>query len=439
MALKAPAGAAALISQTQALGPDLAPFIGSGDSRQPSASAEPSPEPEPVLPLGHSQELVPADRTPAPSWKELLTGQDHSRRRLASFFLAALALSTLVRSACFSQWAFGPYLLENLAPVERDTVRWKYIVANRAWEIALGAWVWRRLSGVVRGEGALFGVLLALVARLSLYVFEHSYFLLSTQTVAVLLLIDAISFASAFSLAPSLLPHAPSARPVLTALTRLRTDHALWVNVLLGVGLATFGGAAGSYVLERAGGRAFVERNTIEATVPSYLLKDQLSTSEILSHPSWTIPTLRTYDFPPSMASHLLHSLLTSLSLLPLLLSLPSLSPLSLAALAAAAVGIPAVGVFYDVLPVSLPAALGTGAALAARAAWAAAAQAWAMDELRRVKVTRKVKVVLVEPESGEVIATSEALVEEDARGVLRKDAQGVTRRRMMVRGEVEY
>ncbi|GAA6052544.1 hypothetical protein JCM3770_003235 [Rhodotorula araucariae] len=434
MALKAPAGAAALISQAQALG-DLAPFVSTGDSRQPSASAEP----EPVLPLGHSQEIVPADLQPTRSWKELVAGQDYSRRRLASFFVAALALSTLVRSACFSQWAFGPYLLENLAPVERDTVRWKYIVVNRAWEIALGAWIWRKLSGLVRGEGALFGVLLALVARLSLYAFEHSYFLLSTQTVAVLLLIDAISFASAFSLAPALLPHPPSARPVLTALTRLRTDHALWVNVLFGLGLAMFGGAAGSYILERAGGREFVKRNVIEATVPSYLLKDQLSTSEILSHPSWTIPTLRTYDFPLSMAHHLVQSLLTSLSLLPLLLSLPSLSPTALAALAAAAVGVPAVGVYYDVLPVTLPAALATGSALALRAAWAALAQSWAMDELRRVKTTRTVKVVLIEPESGEVIATSEAVVEEDARGMLRKDANGVTRRRMTVRGEVEY
>lgn len=99
----------------------------------------------------------------------------------------------------------------------------------------------------------------------------------------VLLLIDAISFASAFALAPKLLPHSVSARPVLTALTRLRSDHALWINLLFGVGLATFGGAAGSYVLERAGGRDFIKRNVIEATVPSYLLRDQLSTNEILA------------------------------------------------------------------------------------------------------------------------------------------------------------
>lgn len=205
MSAKAPASAA-LLSQAQALGPDLAPFIQSG-SLQPSAQGTPEPPSatdsialaQEGLPLGASTEVVPADHAVATlsrSWTELVAGQVGSRRRFASFLVAALVVSTLVRSACFTQAAFGPFLLDNLAPVERDTVRWKFIVANRAWEVTLGAWVWQRLSGVVRGEGgasrraflalvlsrlvrqgtdtracfaALFGVLLALVARLSLY------------------------------------------------------------------------------------------------------------------------------------------------------------------------------------------------------------------------------------------------------------------------------
>ncbi|GAA5909087.1 hypothetical protein JCM8208_007427 [Rhodotorula glutinis] len=442
MAAKAPASAA-LLSQAQALG-DLAPFLAS--SAQPSAQG--SPEPTAValaqdgLPLGASTDIVPAEQhgiLTDKSYTELVAGPLGSRRRIATFIAAAFVVSTVVRAACFSDYAFGPFLVENLAPVERDSVRWKYLGANRVWEVTLGTYIWRRLSGLFRGEGALFGVLLALVARLSLYAFEHSYFLLSNQTVGVLLLIDAISFASAFALAPKLLPHSISARRVLPALTRLRNDHALWINLLFGVGLATFGGAAGSYVLERAGGRDFIKRNVIEATVPGYLLRDQLSTNEILAHPSWTIPTLRTYDFPLSMAHHLYQSALTSLSLLPLVMSLPTLSPLRLAALAALAVGVPAVTVYYDVLPVTFPAALSTGLALSARAAFAALVEAWTLDELRRTKTTRQVQVVLVDKQSGEVIATSDATVEEDARGNLRKDERGVTRRRLTLRGEVEY
>ncbi|GJN94566.1 hypothetical protein Rhopal_007649-T1 [Rhodotorula paludigena] len=430
MAVKAPASAA-LLAQSQALGPDLSPLV-SSVSRQPTASIEGSPEPALVA------TRTPTDAALALSPFELACGEAHSTRRLVSFCLAALALSTAVRAACFAQPVFGKYLLENLAPVERDSVRWRYLVVNRAWETAAGAWVWHRINGVIRGEGAVFGCILALVARVSLYAFEHSYFLLSTQTVAVLLLIDAVAFASAFSLAPTFLPHPPSARPVLSAFTRLRHDPAQWLNLVVGVALATFVGALGGFVLERCGGRAFVERNVIEATVPSYLLKDELTTSEVLEHPSWTIPSLRTYDFPLSMAHHLLQSSLSALSLVPLLTALPSLAPSRLAPLAALLVGVPAVGVYYDVLPVTLVAALTTGAALAVRAAVQAGVLAWVLEELRRTKTSRAVRIVLVDPLSGEVIAEREGQMEEDARGTLRKDERGVTRRRVTIRGDVE-
>lgn len=138
------------------------------------------------------------------------------------------------------------------------------------------------------------------------------------------------------------------------------------------------------------------------------------------------------------MAHHLLQSSLSALSLVPLLTALPSLAPSRLAPLAALLVGVPAVGVYYDVLPVTLVAALATGAALAARAAVQAGVLAWVLEELRRTKTSRAVKIVLVDPLSGEVIAEREGQMEEDARGTLRKDERGVTRRRVTIRGDVE-
>lgn len=145
MAVKAPASAA-LLAQSQALGPDLSPLV-SSVSRQPTASIEGSPEPALVA------TRTPTDAALALSPFELACGEAHSTRRLVSFCLAALALSTAVRAACFAQPVFGKYLLENLAPVERESVRWRYLVVNRAWETAAGAWVWHRINGVIRGEG----------------------------------------------------------------------------------------------------------------------------------------------------------------------------------------------------------------------------------------------------------------------------------------------
>lgn len=117
---------------------------------------------------------------------------------------------------------------------------------------------------------------------------------LSAQTVFVLLLIDLISFAAAFSLLPYFSPPTPSARPVLSALTRLRQNPELWINVFLGFAIATFGAGVASFVLERVGGHAWVESGTREGKVPSYLLSDQLTTGEILSvrSPSSSLPLL---------------------------------------------------------------------------------------------------------------------------------------------------
>ncbi|BGP21120.1 hypothetical protein JCM10213_008967 [Rhodosporidiobolus nylandii] len=438
MALKAPASAA-LVAQAASLGPDLAPFVApSTRETSPSLSASGNPSVE----LGTSQEVVPADKLidegVRPSWKEVFTGGDGEWRREVSFWIAAMLVGTVVRSACFHKGIFGSYLLENLAPVERENPKWGWILATRAWEMAVGGWIWRRVKGGIKGEGALFGLLFALVSRISLYTFEHSYFLLSAQTVAVLLLIDAISLASAFSLLRFFIPPSLESRPLLSAWQRVKDDHALALNVLFGVGTAAFGAAAVSYVTERLGGREFVSRNTIEATVPSYLMADQLTTSEMLEHPSWTIPTLRTYDFPLSMSHHLFQSSLTALATLPFVSVLPSLSPAKLAALTFAVVAVPSTLVLWDVMPVTTLAALVIGTSLGARAAWCAGVVGWTVEELRRTKTTRTVKLLLVDEESDEILAVSSARVETDVAGTMHKDEHGVTHRRGVVKGEIE-
>ncbi|GAA5833427.1 hypothetical protein JCM11251_003492 [Rhodosporidiobolus azoricus] len=449
MSLRPPASAA-LLAQASSLGPDLAPLL-APPTREPTAEAETDPAltaqdlAQQGLPLGQSQEIVPADKLidegVVRSWKEVFTGEDASWRREATWWLSGFVVATVVRSACFHKSLFGSYLLENLAPVERDNPTWKYILAVRAWEIAAGGWVWRRVRGGLKGEGALFGALFALVTRISLYAFEHSYFLLSAQTVATLLLIDTLSLSTAFSLLPALLPSSPTARPGLSAYARLRSDPALVWNVVLGVGLAAFASAAVGYVVERLGGREFVKSQTMEGTVPSYLLREQLTTGEMLEHPTYTIPTLRTYDFPLSMPHHLFQSALTSLATLPFVSILPTLSPLRLALVTALLVALPSSLVLWDVLPVTPLCAASVGVALAARAAWSAGVIGWVIEELRKEKKVRKVKLLLVDEETDEVLAVSEARVEEDAEGagsMAKKDRAGVTHRRGVVKGEIE-
>ncbi len=121
MTTKAPASAALL---AQAVG-DVAPFLGAGSSSGLATPTQELSEPNTQLDMG------------APTWTETLCGPLGSRRRFVSFHLVALAVSTVIRSCLFStELGFGKYLLENLAPVEREGVRWFWIVGMRALELA---------------------------------------------------------------------------------------------------------------------------------------------------------------------------------------------------------------------------------------------------------------------------------------------------------------
>lgn len=269
-------------------------------------------------------------------------------------------------------------------------------------------------------------------------------------------MIDTLTFGAAFSLLPRLLPHPPAPRPTLSVFDRLAADPNQYLNILFALGLATTTTALGSFVLERFGGRKFIEHNVFEAVVPSYLMRDQLTTSEVLAHPSWTIPALRTYDAAEhlSMHAHLVHSLGSNLPLLPLALAIPSalLGPQRLALLTFALVGLPSAFILWDVLPLTTIGAFSTGIALGIRQAWSSFVIAWTLESLRRTKSVKNVKIVVYDQQVGvqgeevaDVIATTvDATLITDAseQGMATASAVGATRtsprRKAVLKGEVQ-
>ncbi|GAA5881814.1 hypothetical protein JCM1840_003886 [Sporobolomyces johnsonii] len=445
MSLSHPSSASLLAQSLGARSPstsDVEPLRDSPSSTPIAPILSAHPGADPALPVSPPVELSPKEIEiellhPPKSPLELLAGEQASWRREITWIVAAVVLQTVIRSVCFTKPIFGGYLLANLAPLEREGVRWYWIVLVRLWEVVLGGWVWRRVRGDLRGDGALFGLVFALVSRISLYAFEHSYFLLSAGTVSTLLLVDAISFFCAFSLLRPLLPHSIDHRPVLSAWDRIRSDRALILNVLFGIGVATFGGAAGSYVLERMGGREFIKANVWDATVPSYMMKDQLTASQMIAQPTIHVPTLRTLSSPLSMPHHLLQSLLVSLATLPLVSVLPTLSPLHLALLTMTLILVPSSILLFDVLPISPAAAFAVGLALALRGAWAAGVVSWTIDELRKVKTKRAVALAVLDVETDEVLAVVSAQIEVQADAEVAGETTKV-RRRGVVKGEIE-
>lgn len=102
MAQNAPASAA-LLAQSQFLGPDLAPLLA-------PPTRESSVDPALVaasqdLAGVTSKEVVPADKLIETgvrySWKEIAVGTDGSWRREVSYWVAGFVVATVVRSVCF--------------------------------------------------------------------------------------------------------------------------------------------------------------------------------------------------------------------------------------------------------------------------------------------------------------------------------------------------
>ncbi|KAM0747295.1 hypothetical protein T439DRAFT_329043, partial [Meredithblackwellia eburnea MCA 4105] len=352
-----------------------------------------------------STSLAKTDKDqPAPSTFETYAGVEWSSRRFLTWWIAAFGVATAARVACFEPAIFGNYLLKNLGPLERDKVGYSTILGVRAWDLLVGGIAWRFVEGVTRKDGALFGFIVTLISRVSLYTFEHTYLLLSRATTSTLLLTDIISLSLAFSLLPKFLPHSPTAKPTSTTISRLSRSPVFFVNIFLALGLATTLSGLIGFVGERVGGIEWVKTQVGELRVPSILGKGVLSPAEMLAKTTLPIPVLRASLTPRSMPVHLLSSLPLSLSLLPLPFLLPTFSPALLSILTFSLILPSTTGLLYDVFPISLPGALGIGLALATRAALDMAVIAWVTEELREgdERLVSFVEVVEIEGEEGE-------------------------------------
>ncbi|KAL8277480.1 hypothetical protein RQP46_010110 [Phenoliferia psychrophenolica] len=356
------------------------------------------------------------ERGPKPSLMEIVMGEEGSARRFVSWWTTAMVVATTVRVACFEPAIFGNYLMKNLGPLERERVGWSFILAVRAYDLALGGWIWTNIDGLARRDGALFGALIAMVSRLSLYSFEHSYFLLSTPTIATLLLTDVVSLGSAFSLLPTLLPHPPTAHPSATGWRRISKDPVLLWNIALATGWATFVSSLASYVVERAGGMEWIKQRVFELTVPSYLSQETLTPLEMLANPTISIPIVRSFLTPLSMPTHLAASFLLTLLSIPLVTILPTLSSHHLALLAFSIIAPSSSLLLWDVFPISFVGAAGAGIFMGLRGAVVTGLVAWVLEELREIEVVvAEGTVVLVDEKEGVVAVAEVEVVDEEA------------------------
>ncbi|GAA5946799.1 hypothetical protein JCM3765_002020 [Sporobolomyces pararoseus] len=380
---------------------------------------------------------------PKSSWMELATGLEGSWRREISWIVFSTVVMTLARNVCFDKRIFGNYLLHNLAPIERDSVTWRWIFITRIWEMSLVSYVWKRVRGGLKREGALFGLVYALVSRSGLYMFEHSYFLLSSGAPLRLLMIDCLAFLVTLYWLPTFHPSPPSARAPLGILKRLELDPALVYNLVFAVGLSTFVSAFGAYAIERSGGSAFVKANVWDVELPSYLMKDQLTGSQMMEQPTIHMPTLRLTP-PLTMPSHLLHAFISTLPLLALSSFLPTLSPLKISILAFLVIFVPSTTLLNDIFPITLEAASGVGATLALKGLVGAGVISWVIEQLRNsllIRIDKTTLVVLDEDQQGDEEVVAVAEVEEvevvEPEESLRKSKKGgVVRRKGLGAGK---
>ncbi|SGY39267.1 BQ5605_C003g02186 [Microbotryum silenes-dioicae] len=299
--------------------------------------------------------------------------------------------------ACFHPVIFGDYLAKNLAPVERDDVRWGYILLVRAYDLALGGYLWPRVDGLAKRDGALFGAIMASVSRIGLLVFERAYFLLSTETVSTLFLIDLVSLIAAFSLLPILLPHSVESRPTSSALMRLERHPELIINIALSIGISTFVCAFLGYAVERLGAQQFIK---------------------MLETPTVAIPSLRHFLEPLSMPRHIIHSLFLSILTIPFVSIFPTTGSVRLALIAFLLVAPQTATLLWDVLPLHGEAAFYVGAFEGVKAAISSAVTAWTIEELRarreRIETVYAIALIEDEDEKSSLLVVAEGMVEEE-------------------------
>lgn len=116
---------------------------------------------------------------------------------------------------------------------------------------------------------------------------------------------------------------------------------------------------------------------------------------------------LRSFLRPLHLERHLGHSFVQALLSIPLVILLPTYSPLRLFDVAFTLVAPASTLILWDVLPMSLPGALGVGAVLGFRAGLITSVIAWVLEELRSVRRVERNTVVVVQGAAVELVETT--------------------------------
>ncbi|KAK4048957.1 hypothetical protein OIV83_004513 [Microbotryomycetes sp. JL201] len=336
-----------------------------------------------------------------PTAFELAFGTENSTRR----YISALAACFLGADSCTLA---GRYLERELGPVERHDPRWWPLLAARLIDLLVSFAAWNEVEGVAKRDGALFGAVYAAAARSSLYTLEHAYFLLKAKTTFSIFAIDVLTTSITLALLPRFLPHSVTAKPQLSLQERLRRSPQLLLDLVIAFGLGTCLSATVGFVAERLGGQELVKLQAFDLEVPAVYAAETMTASRMMEHPTIQVPSLRSDLGPSSMVTHLVHSAGISATLTPFVLILSRLTPLGAALAATLAVGPSSLLLFYDVLPIRLFGAVAVALFLAVRAGLVAGTIAWVVDALREPKKVEEIDVVVVDNDTGKIVAAAE-------------------------------
>lgn len=111
------------------------------------------------------------------------------------------------------------------------------------------------------------------------------------------------------------------------------------------------------------------------------------------------------------MTSHLGHSFINAVLSICFTTVLPTLNPAQLSLTSFLLIAPSSVLLLWDVLPISLPGALGVGSILALRGALITGIVAWVLEELRSIRRVEHAEIILVDA-NAEVVGVIEADVE---------------------------
>jgi hypothetical protein len=282
----------------------------------------------------------------------------------------------------------------------------------------MAIYIWRREAGGHRArvDAPLLGILLSLTSRVPLYLLLGHHFLLSTKTLAQILLTDTFAGAAAMFVISKMEPKRPSFYPGPaghSSLFGLLRDKSKAEMLFYALGLSTLLTALYSYIAERQFMQALIRSNVLEHSIPAYLSSLKPAFAEAIAHPTIAVPVLRSSATPMSMPAHLLHSLALPICLAILgIVYLPQKSPEGLAGLAFLLTAPSNALAVFNLLPVTRKASAAIGLDHGFKAALAAYLVSWATEEWRRPNLVRKAQGLLKDVTQN---VQEEVIVEKDS------------------------